>query len=420
MKLLRQADIIESARQGGIWDTLSSHLDTCSSLVGSEDASHAYYDNITECEKAIAAVTRLKDAVSEEGVLTCLDNLEVKFVQTPEISLGHIEEPTGWWLVKKIALPKDKYDKMNECIALSGRRVAVGYYNGGVDIVSLDNEERMRILDGIPILGFSEIDNDVLAVCTTKTKLSTYNISSTSDKTSSFLTKLVTTSEYHGLCTDTYHNIYLGYREFKTIEVFDQSGGSPIRTIKTELEPWFISVIKSDHIAVTQNTWGVKDAVHVIKQDGTVVCRIPGSDGHAPYSTCDQLGNIYIALKQRESDQVNIKKFSAEGIFLELVVSNLQVNNFTGRSWIHISCVSPTELILCDNGHVYVFQRRPTLTELMNLITWGTCKTHTHTHTHTHFFFPVIFLIQFHWSETSLIQYINSNTKRPSLWNVHY
>ena len=89
-KLLKQLDVIESVDGGEIWDNISSELGTCCSLLGKEDAADEYYDNIKECEKAMEAVSRLKDAVSDGGTLTCLDNLEVKFVPTPEISLGHI------------------------------------------------------------------------------------------------------------------------------------------------------------------------------------------------------------------------------------------------------------------------------------------------------------------------------------------
>ena len=357
-KLLKQIDFIESVDGGAIWDNISSTLGTCCSLLGKEDAADQY------CYQT-QAVTKLKDAVSDEGVLTCIDNLEVKFVPTPEISLGHIEEATGWRLVKKIDLPKDKVGMMNTCTALSGRRVAVGYYNGGVDIIGNDDEQRVRILDDTNMYYLTEIGNDVLAVCNTSSKLFTYNISSASDKTSSFITKQ--TSKHKCLCTDTHSNIFMGYAEFKTIEVFDQSGGSPIRTIKTELDPWCISVMKTGHIAVSQSTSGINDVVHVIKQDGTVVCRIPGCDNHDPYSTCDQLGNIYVAMKHKESGKVNIKKYSSQGDFLEMITSGLQTTT-EPRIWIHISCVSPTELIVCDMASVYVFQRCPSLTELMKLM----------------------------------------------------
>ena len=181
-KLLREANMIESARSGGIWDTVSAQIDVCRSMLGKADAAEQYYDNVTECENAMEAVTKLRYAVSDEGVLTCIDNLEVKFVPTPEISLGHIEEPTGWRLVKKIDLPEDKADQMNECIALSGRRVAVGYGYGGVDIIGIDDEQRVRILDDTKIYGLTGIGNYVLAVCTTSTKLFTYNINNVSDE----------------------------------------------------------------------------------------------------------------------------------------------------------------------------------------------------------------------------------------------
>ena len=267
--------------------------------------------------------------------------------------------------MKKIDLPKDKADQMNACIALRGRRVAVGYYKGGVDIIGIDDEQRVRILDDSKVRRLTEIENDVLAVYTKSAKLFTCNISSASDETSSFITNQ--SSKYKCMCTDTHNNIYMGHIEFKTIDVFDQSGGSPIRTIKTELEPWFISVMKTGLIAVTQCTLGVKDAVHVIKQDGTVVCRIPGCDHHVPHSTCDQLGNIYVTLKHKGSGQVNIKKYSSQGDFLEMITSGLQMST-KSRDWIQISCVSPAELVVCDLASVYVFQRRPSLTELMNLM----------------------------------------------------
>ena len=111
---------------GNILEALLSKAKAYRSLLLNERAADECY-NITESETAIDTITKIKDAVSDGSVLTCLDNLEVKFVPTPEISLGHIEEPTGWRLVKKIDLPKDMVDMMSACIALSDRRVAVGY-----------------------------------------------------------------------------------------------------------------------------------------------------------------------------------------------------------------------------------------------------------------------------------------------------
>ena len=364
-RMLKEIDGMESACRGGIWETLSSNLNAYSSLLDDECAADGYNVNITKCEKAMAAVTRLKDAASGGGVLTCIDNLDVKFFPTTEISLGRIEESMGWRLVKKIDLPVDKAGKMNAFITLSDRRVAVGYSNIGVDIIGIDDEQRVRILDDTKIYGLTEIGNDALAVCNTSAKLSIYNVSSASDETSSFMTKQ--SSKCTCLSTDARYNIYLGYSEFKTIEVFKQSGGSPIRIIKTELEPWFISVMKTGHIAVTQCTRGIKDAVHVIKQDGTVVCRIPGRDNYAPYSTCDQLGNIYVAMRHK-SGKTNIKKYSSHGDVLETIKDGLQTPQPKEKEWLQVSCVSPTELVVCDAASIYVFQRRPSLTELMGLM----------------------------------------------------
>ena len=362
-ELLQQGEKIEFAHKGGIWHKLDSQLDTYSSLICKEDAAEKYYDNTTVYEKAIENVTIYKDAVSDGGVLTCIENLEVKFVPTPEISLGHIEERTGWRLVKKIDLPEDKASQMNACMALSGRRVAVGYCNGGVDIIRIDDEQRVRILDDKAIYCLTVIGNDALAVCTVTGNLFTCNISSATNGTPSFITKQ--SIKCKCLCTDNHYNIYIGYSELKTIEVFDQSGGSPIRTIKTELDPLCISVIKTGHIAVTDCVQDIKDAVHVIKQDGTVVCRIPGCDDHAPYSTCDQQDNIYLAMKHK-TGKININKYSANGEYLETVTVGFQTT-VKPRMWMHISCVSPTELVVCDINSIYVFQRRPSLTQLMKL-----------------------------------------------------
>ena len=145
------------------------------------------------------------------------------------------------------------------------------------------------------------------------------------------------------------------------------ASGSPIRTIKTELEPRFISVMKSGHIAVTQNKLGIEDAVHVIDRDGAVVGRIPGSDDHAPYSTCDQLDNIYVAMQHGGDGKINVKKYSAHGDYLETVIDELIVTT-TPRDWIQIACISPTELVVVDVASVFIFRRRLSLKELMKIM----------------------------------------------------
>ena len=116
------------------------------------------------------------------GLLSCLDQLKVKFVPTPEISLGHIEESHGMATCEEDWSPwRTRLVRWVYASHWVDRRVAVGYCTKrGVDIIGIDDVLRVRILDDAYSIYscLSEIENDVLAVCTVSPELFTYNISS--------------------------------------------------------------------------------------------------------------------------------------------------------------------------------------------------------------------------------------------------
>ena len=366
MKLMQEVERIESACKGDVWTLMSDKLTKCSSMLGKEDSADGYYDNITEFEKAMEAVTLLQDAVSDEGVLTCLDNLEVKFVPTPEISLGHIEEPTGWRLVKKIDLPKPRAGRLHACIALGGSRVAVGYgLNIGVEIIGYEEMKNVQLLKNVDVRDLSKLSDEKIIVNDKKGGLNIYSVNKNGDRSNvDFVTS--ETNKHTYISVDSHYNIYLATAEDKVIEVFDQSGGVPFKTIKTELQPWIISVMKTGHIIVTQTKTGIKVAAQVIDTAGKVVRVLPGIDNYTPYSTCDENDNIYIALKHKDSGSVMITKYSPYGEKLETITQGVPTT--TARRWIRMSCISPTKLALCDLSYVHIFQRRPALSQIMKLM----------------------------------------------------
>ena len=249
-------------------------------------------------------------------------------------------------------------------LALNGRRVAIGYAKG-LQVINIDSEEVEIERENVAVGSMTRVDDDTLCICDTRRKLFLYSLSADNFKSVSFATRK-TTSKTRSMAVDTEGRIYVGSKELKCIDVFQQSGGQAVQEIKTNVKPWFISVTKNGYIAVTECKKGIEDAIQILTSDGKDVCRIPGKDDRSPLLACDQQENIYLAL-QADDGQTRITKYSVQGDFLEVVTENLQMS-LEPRRWMQLCCVSPSDFVACDTTAMYVFCRRPSLSELTSMM----------------------------------------------------
>ena len=72
--------------------------------------------------------------------------------------------------------------------------------------------------------------------------------------------------------------------------------------------------------------------------------------------------------EKEEIQEAASSSLSSSSDDLEVVVTELQTIKSVSRHWIQISCVSPSELVLCDRASLFIIRRQPTLNDLMELI----------------------------------------------------
>ncbi|XP_011675892.2 uncharacterized protein LOC581459 isoform X1 [Strongylocentrotus purpuratus] len=267
-----------------------------------------------------------------------------------------LKENTGeWHLDKTIALPTDKAEWMKACIALPGRRVAVGYRSGSIDIIDIENDLRERILDQLKIRSLAQLSDGTLVICNDDVKsVKIYTCTLGGKHTVAKPLYTVRQSGTHrSLSVDAEDNIYLGLRGFKQIEVVKPISGALTKTIKTAVDPWSIAVMRTGNIAITNSLRGTEDAVCVLTQGGDIVSRMPGVKDARQFIAVDSKDSIYAAIKAKNG-MVKIRKYSGHDV--EVVTENVE-SVTKRRDWIQLACLSPNELVMCDAKSMFVFKQ---------------------------------------------------------------
>ncbi|XP_041479091.1 uncharacterized protein LOC121426765 [Lytechinus variegatus] len=361
--LIEKANVLERSASPEVYGFALSKLKKCELALMEVKEKAQYVNDVTKFESASQKIDVILNACLDRGPLMNLNKLEMKMVACPSVYLGHLEEVSGWEFVEQFDLPEDKKEEMNVCIKLTDRKIVVGYRLGGADIIDLDTKKTSRIAYDVRISSMALMSSGHIILCTTDNKLGM--ITQAGHKMSSFFFTQKTNKPCC-VSVDDKDTIYMGYSEFSNIEVFETTGGF-LRNIATVLQPWCMSIMKSGHIAVTECTIGLRDAVEIMSQEGRPVGHIIGRLGCSPFSCIDEAGNIFVAMVTNDG-RCTLRKYSPTGDHLETVVEELQLEWHEHREWLQLASLSPNELVLCDRGSVYVYRRRPTLSMMTTII----------------------------------------------------
>ncbi|XP_072179061.1 uncharacterized protein [Diadema setosum] len=361
--LLEKATVLEKSASPNVYGFALSKLKSCEQALKEIQENGHFVSDAEKFESAVTKIEVIRNALMGDGPLMNLSKLVMKFVPCTSAYLGHLEEASGWEFVEQFDLPEDKKEEMNVCIKLTDRKVVVGYRLGGADIINLDTKKTSRIAYDIRISSMALMNNGNLILCTTDNKLGI--ITQEGRRVSSFFFTQKTNKPCC-VCVDSKDTVYMGYSEFSNIEVFEPSGGF-IKNIGTVLQPWCMSIMKSGHIAVTECTVGLRDAVEVMSQDGRAIGHIVGRVGCSPFSTCDEMGNLFVAMVTNDG-RATIRKYAPTGEHLESVVEELQLEWHENREWLQLTCLTPNEFVLCDRGSVYIYRRKPTLSMMSTIL----------------------------------------------------
>ena len=247
---------------------------------------------------------------------------------------------------------------MNAFIALSGKRVAVGYYpEGGVDVISTESGQRKTLIPNDVIFSLARLSDGTLVVFDGNSRVRFFNLDTGKELRPAAPFKTRKTNQACSLFADHHDNIYVGYTEYKAVDVFHKSGGAPFKSTTTRIQPWNIAVLRTGHLVINEVSKGVVDAVHVIDFRGETLGLIPGMPDVSPRMACDEDDNIYVGMRNERLDIVTVKKYSSQCKLIETVVKDMETTDHP-RKWTQLTCFSSSEIAVCDVASMYIFCKK--------------------------------------------------------------
>ncbi|XP_071494390.1 uncharacterized protein [Diadema antillarum] len=306
-------------------------------------------DQVLSEEIDMAAPGRLRDVTSK----TC-------FVPAPRdsLDLGQIgAHVTGWTVDNEFDIPGD--DAMNGLARMDYDKVAISYYNGGVDSFDVLTGHRTMLIDtddrGTHDVAF--LSDGRFVVTNTRRVLRLFN----ADK-SPTETRYDTPSDATGLtmlAVDHDDNILLSYWELKKIYVFSSAGGRPLRIVETDREPRQVHPTTTG-VIVTQRLSNVS----LIDESGGIVWSVTKRKGYL-YPAISDGDQLYIACVRPTEGTLSIEHYTLGGKHLGTVVKNVRIKT-PSRHWYYMTFLSPSCIAFCTAGRIYVIRKSLTRTKILS------------------------------------------------------
>ncbi|XP_041476236.1 E3 ubiquitin-protein ligase Midline-1-like [Lytechinus variegatus] len=282
------------------------------------------------------------------------------------IDLGQIgAHITGWTVVNEIDLPCD--DAMNGLATMSYDKVAVSYFNGGVDSFNIYSGERKLLIEsddrGTHDIAF--LSDGRFVATNTRRVLKLFNADQTPTDVS-----FDTPSETTGLTmldVDAQDHIFISFWDLKKIFVFSPAGGKPLRVINTERIPRQICTTSTGSI-VTQKLGNIT----VLDEDGNIQWSVTKRKGYLHPAVNDK-DQLYIACVRPSDQSLSIEHYTFGGKHVGTVLKNAKIE-IPSRHWYYMTFMSPSCIAFCTPGKLYVIQksltRTKTLTEVISPTTY--------------------------------------------------
>lgn len=278
------------------------------------------------------------------------------------IDLGQIgAHITGWTVVNEVDLPSE--DAMNGLAAMSYDKVAVSYFDGGVDSFNIYSGERKLLMEsddrGTHDIAFLS-DGRFVATNTCRV-LKLFN----ADQTQTDV-RFDTPSESTGLTmldVDAQDHIFVSFWDLKKIFVFSPAGGKPLRVIETERVPRQICTTSAGAI-ITQKHGNIT----VLDEDGSIQWSLTKRKGYLHPAVNDK-DQLYVACVRPADQSLSIEHYTFGGKHMGTVLKNVKIEIPT-RHWYYMTFLSPSCIAFCTPGKLFVIQksltRTKTLTEIIS------------------------------------------------------
>ncbi|XP_071478551.1 uncharacterized protein [Diadema antillarum] len=278
--------------------------------------------------------------------------------ETPKQFIGKVTHAQMVWrLARQVEFPVRRC-VMNGMTSYKDGQLVIGYYSGGVDVVSVNGSGR-RVVDDVKVHDVAALSDGSFAVSSVDGSLQL--LSSDGKVKKRFDTQGA--SGFASIAVDKDDNILAGYPFMQKVMIFSTSTGSLIRAISTSgCAPWQLHTFKSGHFVVSDPCAQNGPIIRVYDQNGTVKSSIRGGPSEHSYCTTDSDDNLYVAVISKGGEDIlSINLMTPEGKFVENVVQNQRLNLVS--TWLRLASPSPGTVVVSTHEKLLVYRKRPTYNE---------------------------------------------------------
>ncbi|XP_072170375.1 E3 ubiquitin-protein ligase TRIM45-like [Diadema setosum] len=271
-----------------------------------------------------------------------------KYEGAHELSLGEVEGYRDTLNLKAdVELPRDCCIK---CVTrVPSGEMAVGLWGGGIQLYSPDGELQQTVLNDSNILDIRFLSDCRSVAYDADNKVSLYT-----PQWEKLDVEFKTMSNAEGwigcLTVDGCDNIYVGYVDHGTIEVFSPQGGAAVRKIMCDgYTPWQLFSFQS-----TENLI-LKDKRHVIRLDGEgkKANVLEKNTAFAFPAVCrDDL--VIVASVKDDDGLVSIDQYTSDFEHVKNLISDFKICQ-PKRNWYYLQEFESGEIALCTSERLYIF-----------------------------------------------------------------
>lgn len=258
-----------------------------------------------------------------------------------------------WRLARQVEFPVRRC-VMNGMTAYTNGQLVIGYYSGGIDVVSINGSGR-RVIEDVKVHDVATMSDGSFAVSSVDGSLQI--LAEDGKVKKRFDTQGA--SGFASIAVDKDDNVYAGYPFLQKVMIFNSSSGKMLRAITTSgCAPWQLHTLKSGHIVVSDPCAQNGPVVKIFDQNGDVTASVRGSPNEHSYCTTDDDDNLYIAIINKGSDDMlSVNLMTPEGKFVENVVQNQKVNLVS--TWLRLAAPSPGTVVVSTHEKLLVYRKRP-------------------------------------------------------------
>eukprot|EP00057_Strongylocentrotus_purpuratus_P005596 XP_003731345.1 PREDICTED: tripartite motif-containing protein 45-like [Strongylocentrotus purpuratus] len=271
--------------------------------------------------------------------------------RTEGLEMGQLQGDSMWILHMESQLPIK--NSMRGMAVSPGNTVDVGCWTGGIVTFSSDGILQEVVLNTLEMCALQFTTDGGYVIRDYGNNICLY----TPHCCKKLRVKFETLSDEEGglgdLTVDKDGNILSSYRTTKTIQVFEPSGGKPVREIQCEgFEPQQIFAM------------GSRDMV-VVKSDGHTVRVLDGlsgatmdsitKEGVDAYPAVCKDDSILIAWVNYEQGLVSISQYTRELKHIQNVITDFKITK-PSRPWYYLQEFKTGEIAFCTPGKLFIFR----------------------------------------------------------------